>query len=258
MTMAADPSPGVPADAKCRAAVVAAGAAAFATWVLGQRAAQQTAADYASLGQRSLEIERGTRMGRDWWTERQRERLVQIAKDAREIARLGNPEDVADKIVDRFCDITPPPGISRVVIGDSRGARNSKAGNILLSWKRLLVNTGVVILLIVDTASVPPIAPALIWLAGLVIWDRMYSMADIKIDSRHAIVLWIMWQNRDNRRKIGSDVIPKLVTRELDKMDEPDMSSKELKNILLELEKIRCIKLIEGKYWLREWVRIEM
>lgn len=84
----------------------------------------------------------------------------------------------------------------------------------------------------------------------------MWSLASIKIDERHAAVIWTMWKNRDEENCIKNDKVLDLVNKNLSEYNRPIMNEKELKDILKDLEEMECIEATEeNKWWLREWVK---
>jgi len=189
--------------------------------------------------------------------EEKRQEILEIVKNT--IApHFSNPDQLSIEIINYFCIITPPeidPMIYLLTLkpGGLGGARSSKPGNIWLNWRRLLIDGAESILTIVGAAAVPWLIP----LAGLVVWNKLWSLLSIKIDERHAAVIWSMWKNRDEKNCIENDKILDLVNKELSEYNRPKMTEKELKDILKDLEKMECIEAIDkNKWWLREWVKV--
>ena len=170
---------------------------------------------------------------------------------------VSNPEELSERIIDYFCDITPPEIDTSIQLitmqpGGSEGGRSSKPGNIWLDWKKLLTVGAESILTIVGAVSVPWLIP----LAGLVVWNKVWSLLDIEIDERHAVVIWAMWNNRDEEDCIEDDKILDLVNEELHRYNRFMMNKKELNNILKDLGEMECIeKTDKNEWWLREWVK---
>ena len=130
---------------------------------------------------------------------------------------FSNPEQLSRKIIEHFCRIAPPEIdttihlITNIKPGGLGGAKSSKPGNIWLNWRKLLIDGAESILTIVGAVAVPWLIP----LAGLVVWNKVWSLASIKIDERHAAVIWTMWKNRDEENCIENDKILDLVNKEL-------------------------------------------
>jgi len=197
--------------------------------------------------------------------EEKKQEVFEIAKNT--IApHFSNPEKLSTKIIDHFCRITPPEiddtPITKIDTtlhiflniqpGGLGGARSSKPGNILLNWRKLLIDASESILTIVGAVTVPWLIP----LAGLVVWNKVWSLSSIEIDERHAAVIWTMWKNRDEENCIKNDKVLGLVNNELSKYNRPMMNEKELKDILKDLEEMECVESMEeDKWWLREWVK---
>ena len=170
---------------------------------------------------------------------------------------IENIDEISKRIVDEFADISPPEidtTIHFVTMKHwSRGAKSSKPGNIWLNWRKLLIEGAESILTITGVVSFPWLTP----LAGLIVWNKVWSLLNIKIDERHAVVIWVMWHNRDEENCIEEEKILGLVNEELEKYNRPKMSQKELEDILKDLEEMQCIEKIQdkNKWWLREWVK---
>ena len=191
--------------------------------------------------------------------EEKKQEIFEITKDT--IApHFSNPEQLSLKIIDHFCGITPPEieidteqhFMTVMKPGGLGGARSSKPGNIWLNWRKLLVDGSESILTIVGAVAVPWLIP----LAGLVVWNKVWSLSSIKIDERHAAVIWTMWENRDEENRIKNDKVLDLVNKDLSNYNRPMMNEKELMDISKDLEEMKCIKgTEENQWWLREWVR---
>jgi hypothetical protein len=203
--------------------------------------------------------------------EEKKQELLKSVKD--KVANYVSEADEFSKIlIDYFCTIKPPkiynhfdscpvipenddrPVLHNVILkGPIRRGRSLKPGNIRLNWKKLLLDGSEAILTIVGVVAIP----WLILLAGLIIWNKVYSLLNIEIEERHAGVIWTMWKNKDKDNCIGNDVILDLVNKELQKYDRPTMNQEELDGILTDLNRMRCIKKEDNKWWLHEWVDIE-
>ncbi len=191
--------------------------------------------------------------------EEKKQEILEIAKNT--IApHFSNPEQLSTKIIDYFCEITPPEIDTTTTIhiicdikpGGLGGARSSKPGNIWLNWRKLLIDGSESILTIVGAVAVPWLIP----LAGLIVWNKVWSLSSIKIDERHAAVIWTMWKNRHEENCIKNDKVLDLVNKDLSKYNRPMMNGKELKDILKDLEEMECIEgTEENRWWLREWVK---
>jgi len=188
--------------------------------------------------------------------EEKKQEILEIAKD-----RIANYSPIADelarKVFDSFCVITPPETDDRWYLITTRpggigGGRSSKPGNIWLNWRKLLIDSAESILTVVGAIAIPWLIP----LAGLIVWNKVWALSNLEMDERHAATIWTMWKNRDKENRIEHDIILNLVNEELSKYKRSPMGEEELKNILNDLEKMECIEKDEkNKWWLREWVK---
>ena len=122
----------------------------------------------------------------------------------------------------------------------------------MLNWRKLLKDGPGSISTIVGVVAVPWLIP----LAGLVVWNNVWSLLSIKIDERHAAVIGTMWKNSDEENCIRNDKVLDLVNKDLSEYNRPIMNEKELKEILKNLEEMKCIEgTEENKWWLRESVK---
>jgi hypothetical protein len=189
--------------------------------------------------------------------EEKRKELTDIVKGLIQNYDIQSKEEISSGIINHFLKITPPETELRMEFltirqGGIGGGSSTKPGNIWLNWRKLLVDGAESILTIVGAVAVPWLIP----LAGLVVWNKVWSLLNIKIDERHAAVIWTMWKHRDEENCITKDKVLDLVNKELSEYNRPMMNEKELKDILKDLEEMECIEHTEeNKWWLREWVK---
>lgn len=189
--------------------------------------------------------------------EKKKKELQNIIKSFLSQFDIENIDVISQKIIENFANVTPPEIDTTIYLITmnhwSRGARSSKPGNILLNWRKLLIDGAESILTITGAVSVPWLIP----LAGLIVWNKVWSLLNIKIDERHAVVIWVMWHNRDEENCIEEEKILGLVNEELENYNRPKIPQKELEDILKDLEEMQCIEKIQdkNKWWLREWVK---
>jgi len=189
--------------------------------------------------------------------EEKKEELTDIVKGVIQNYDIQNKDEISSAIIDHFVNITPPEMELRMDLitirqGGMGGGSSTKPGNIWLNWRKLLAEGAESILTVVGAVAVPWLIP----LAGLVVWNKVWSLASIKIDERHAAVIWTMWKNRDEENCIKNDKVLDLVNKNLSEYNRPIMNEKELKDILKDLEEMECIEAtVENKWWLREWVK---
>jgi hypothetical protein len=190
--------------------------------------------------------------------EEKRKELTDIVKDVIQNYDIQNKEKIASEIINHFVNITPPEMeeswyFITIREGGLGGGSSTKPGNIWLNWRKLLVAGSESILTFIGAVAVPWLIP----LAGLVVWNKIWSMLTIEISERHAVVIWTMWLNKDSENCIEHRLILNLVNQELLKYNRPQMNQQELDEVLKDLEKMECIEKTEGnKWWLREWVKV--
>jgi|YelNatPaOPRAMG01_1025707.scaffolds.fasta_scaffold92010_3 hypothetical protein len=168
-----------------------------------------------------------------------------------------NVEEIATSIINSFSDVRPPEMVFEMELVTIRqigmgGGSSIKPGNIIFNWRKLLIEGAESILTIMGAASIPWMIP----LAGLVVWNRVYSLLKIEINERHAAVLWVMWQNKDENRYVDQENILEWVNQSLESYNRILMDEEELKIILKELEEMEIIEKSGEKWWLREWVEV--
>lgn len=137
--------------------------------------------------------------------------------------------------------------------GGIGGGESTKLANVCLNWRRLLIEGSESILAIAGANASPWLIP----FAGLIVWNKIWSIFTIQITERHAVVIWTMWINVDTKKCIEKDIILDLVNTELLKYNRPRMNREELDMILRDLVKMDCIEYTEStKLWLRESVNV--
>jgi hypothetical protein len=190
--------------------------------------------------------------------EEKRKELTDIVKDVIQNYDIQNKEKISSGIINHFLNVTPPEMELRIEFltirsGGLGGGSSTKPGNIWLNWRKLLVDGSESILTVIGALAVP----WLISLAGLVVWNKIWSMVTVEISERHAVVIWTMWLYRDSENCIEDQLILDLVNKELLKYNRPEMNRQELNMILEDLKKMECIEETEeNKWWLREWVKV--
>ena len=133
------------------------------------------------------------------------ERAKEKRKEVTDIVRgviqnydTQNKEEISSGIINHFLNITPPEIEHRMELitirqGGMGGGSSIKPGNIWLNWRKLLVDGSESILTVVGAVAVPWLIP----LAGLVVWNKIWSVSTVEITERHAVVIWTMWLNKD-------------------------------------------------------------
>jgi hypothetical protein len=85
----------------------------------------------------------------------------------------------------------------------------------------------------------------LIPLAGLVVWGKVRSLVDVRLDERHAAVMWTLWTNKNAENCIDPSKALGNVNEELQRYGRPVMNGEELDETLADLERIGCVKKVD-------------
>jgi len=113
-----------------------------------------------------------------------------------DVASDLDPADhaVAERIVDAFCQLTPPmerpPVIHMITLhsGGLQGGETTKPGNLRLNWNRFVRDCGDMVL----TAAGVVAAPILIPFAALSLWNKYWTHATITLSREQATALFAM------------------------------------------------------------------
>ena len=170
---------------------------------------------------------------------------------------VPNATDLARFVADHFCEVTAPEVSVRFDFmamrpGGQGGGMIRKPGNILLNWRRLLMAVSESTLAGFGVAQQPWLIP----FAALVIWNTLWSTLEIKIDERHAAVIWALWLLRDESNKVSKASLPSRLNEKLGLYGQPPLTPTQLQLHLADLERMKCLESKNSEYiWLREWVR---
>jgi hypothetical protein len=181
-----------------------------------------------------------------------------------QLSHVKNIESIAGIVFEKFTRITNPEVTSPEIdtknyliklnsLSGIGGGSTYKLGNIVLNWKKLLVTSSESILTIAGAVA----APYLIPLAALVIWNKVWSLLDIKISENHAIVVAALWsyRNVDTNVVITTDLLQK-VNSHFGKYTQKQLSKDELNSLINDLSDLKILELnANGSIWLREWVK---
>lgn len=177
-------------------------------------------------------------------------------------------DDIAEIIMNNFCELKAP---LKIIDYDTnvtytkidhrlglRGGTSIKNGNIFLSWKRLLFDSAEHTLTLVGAVTTSILAPVIIPFAALVVWNKLWSLREIKIEERHAMILSVLWQNRNEDSNIVSNIgIIEIINSALAKYDRPKIEIEEYSLIVSDLAELKVLELkSDGTIWLRDWVKI--
>jgi len=172
----------------------------------------------------------------------------------------GVDADLAARIVDSLCSISPPEEPEHVMewvtmdMGGHRGGRSLKPGNLTLNMKHFVATAASSVVAAAGVAARPWLAP----FAAVVLWERVWSKVGVEVQEREASVLWAMWLNRDiETNRIAQAGLLATVNDERAQYGRATLAAQELDDSLEILRKMRCIKhRDDGAWWLCEWVRV--
>lgn len=193
--------------------------------------------------------------------EEKKRAIVALAENA--LSQYGSSSlQLANFTVEAFTRITPPTSEKEshmeliVFRANSRGTRRGstrKPGNIYLNWQKLMDVVPDVTLASAGAATAPA------WLLpfiGLYVWNKLWSGAKEEFSEAEAVIMYSLWNNKDNQNKISDDQGYEVTNKFLSEMDTPALSRSEYDHSISRLLRMECIELNEGVIWLREWVRV--
>jgi hypothetical protein len=171
-------------------------------------------------------------------------------KGCKEIAN-----DNLGQVVDLFCSFTEPDDgptfLTMTRVGMVQPAYSRKPGNIVLNWRKFfesIPNTAL--------ASASLSEPWLMPFAALSIWNEFWKQSKIEVEPRHALLLEVMWQKRNQSRRVLKSVASAAVNERLSSTKLSQMSSNEFEVALNKLSALHCIEIETEEVWLREWVKV--
>lgn len=171
-------------------------------------------------------------------------------------------EAAAERLVESFVTITAPEpeplliGLFVMDTGGRSGGQSRKPGNLLLNMRTLTAVLAKGAMSLVAVYKTPWAAP----FAALVMWNEIWAGMTVEVAEREAIVMWTMWTNRDDKRCVVHASLLTLVNAELGRYGRQPLTSVELANALLKLQKVGTIKKSRSdgeKWWLCEWVQVK-
>jgi hypothetical protein len=192
-------------------------------------------------------------------TDIQTKKVIEIVDHTNsKLAHIVNINEITNFVLKKFAVIDPPKEekiIQYITFSSNSGIGGGstiKPGNIILNWKKLLVEGMEHYLTIVGAAATPYLIP----FAAIVVWNKVYALRQIKISENHAIVLSSLWDNRNYNNIVDSANILTIVNSYFSKYTIRQISKDEYNLIIDELYNLHILKLnSDGTIWLRECVR---
>lgn len=136
-------------------------------------------------------------------------------------------------------------GIVHAEPGGQGGGRSVKPGNIVLNWKDVLFSFPDFLLTAFGVAA----NPVLLVLAGLSIARRLWLMVEVELSERHALVLWAMWKRHAESLRVPEQEVAGLVAKEAEAYGASGFADAELRRILGELVRLKCIRKADDNDW---------
>ena len=134
------------------------------------------------------------------------------------------------------------------------GGKSTKAGNIVLNIRKFVEAIANGAFTIVGIYEVP-------WLGILgfiLLWNSLWSAAQIDLSENDAAVIWTMWVHRDKKNnEISDDVLLNKVNDHLVKYGRASITQKDIELSIKHLEEIKSIKRSTNNpknWWLCEWI----
>jgi hypothetical protein len=170
-------------------------------------------------------------------------------------------------IVENFATVTPPEGgfsdrmMEMTVLNAGRtSGKNYRAGNIKLDMSKFFASivNGALTFNGAITGYIPPRYACV--LGAITLWKDLYSSATVELSADDAIVLWTLWNARDDKNCVEKNKLLTLVNEEVADSSRKEITDKDLEKALSNLKKIRCIKESQSdnsKWWLSSWVSIK-
>lgn len=173
----------------------------------------------------------------------------------------GSASDVAcsaEQIFDSVIEVTAPDlsgldSASLVLMKPGgREATSVKAGNLTLDFRKLANLGASGVLTVAGLAH-----PWLLFAAGVVLWNQIYTQLEVPISEPVAAVLWAMWLRRDPKtNRISSTELLSTVNEGLAAHGRPPITALEFEQSLRTLQDLRCIEPDGDRWWLRESIRV--
>ncbi len=134
------------------------------------------------------------------------------------------------------------------------GGKTAKFSNIFLDLDKLVYKGAEVSLLIIGALHNPYIVP----LTALIVLENLKSLAEVQINEKHAVVLWVMGKSGGFEKSLDENSILNAANEELKAHGKKEIGTSELREILNDLMKLKCVERIgSSRYRLRERVKID-
>jgi hypothetical protein len=160
--------------------------------------------------------------------------------------RLAISDDATvQALVNHFVIVTPP----------TAGPEAAAPGHVELNLTRLFTAVKSGQLTFAGTT-----APWTTLLGGLVVWEHLWLDRPLDVGEVDAMVLWTLWETRDDRDMVGKSTIVAAVNDELMRHRQSALSPGQIDHALVKLRHLKCIETARSainSFWLRELVQFQ-
>lgn len=194
--------------------------------------------------------------------DRQEEKKAELVNQFKQISikELSfDDKNIINEILEQSIRLSPPEKeiqMSHFITFNNfngmNGGKSTKPGNIQFNIRNFIKTITSSALSIQGALQTP-------WslvLVAIILWDDLYSNAQIDLTENEAVTIWVMWKYASENRMIDENIILPSINKEM-KTYNKSMSQKELELVLANLENIQAIEKSQmepSKWWLREWV----
>jgi len=175
------------------------------------------------------------------------EKCERVSRPAWKKLRQPTDRETAEEIVRQFCP-TPNVSVSFVVV-HAGGGTSVSIKNITVNWKKFSVFAAFAV---GDLIQDPISMPRFVHQAELL--KSFLDLFKMEIDQLQADALLIIWHDKDknDQYRQNADTLFDLVTKV---RPSNAMTRDQFDKVMVDLEKKKCIKMVGGRYQLREVVK---
>jgi hypothetical protein len=172
-----------------------------------------------------------------------------------------SPEVIQEVVVHLTACLLLDPGPDRseqslvTIAPDLYEGSSIKAENLFLDMRKLFVTTAEMALGILGSLA----TPWALLLVGIVALDSYSSILKVDLSEQEAVVLWTMWQRRDQQNCLPQNDLWGFVNDTLTQKNRGSLSPSDLDRALNRLREVKCIERLPdrpGIWRVRERVRL--
>lgn len=93
--------------------------------------------------------------------------------------------------------------------------------------------------------------------AFILLWNSLWKNLEVSLTESEAVVLWVMWQVKNNEKIVNADDIKPALDKHAEKYERDPLSNKDIEFAIRNLKEIGCIKKSKegtNMWWLCEWI----